>query len=57
VTIAFNVPLKEAMAKVEPSSTDGAKLSASYLDNETIWNHISAAAGLLTIALCGAILN
>lgn len=57
VTIAFNVPLNDALAKVEPSSTDGAKLWASYLANWTIWNHVRAAAAFvagasLIIALC-----
>ncbi|RCJ28900.1 hypothetical protein A6770_00415 [Nostoc minutum NIES-26] len=57
VTIAFNVPLNEALAKIEPSSTEGAKLWASYLANWTVWNHIRAAAAFaaaasLTIALC-----
>jgi uncharacterized membrane protein len=56
VTIVFNVPLNEALARVEPSSTEGAKLWASYLTNWTLWNHIRAAAALaaaasLTIAL------
>jgi uncharacterized membrane protein len=57
VTIIFNVPLNEALAKVEPDSTSGANLWASYLANWTSWNHIRAAAALaaeasLTIALC-----
>lgn len=57
VTIAFNVPLNDALAKVEPSSTDGAKLWANYLANWTFWNHIRtaaalAAAALFVIALC-----
>lgn len=57
VTIAFNVPLNDALAKVEPDSTDGASLWVRYLDNWTFWNHIRttaalAAAALLTIALC-----
>ncbi len=56
VTIVFNVPLNEALARVEPDSTDGATLWASYLANWTNWNHIRAAAALaaaasLTIAL------
>lgn len=55
-TIVFNVPLNNALARVEPSSTDGANLWVSYLANWTIWNHIRtaaalAAAALLTIAL------
>ncbi|MEH1942353.1 MAG: anthrone oxygenase family protein [Nostoc sp.] len=57
VTIVFNVPLNEALAKVEPDSAIGANLWSSYLTNWTIWNHIRTAAALaaaasLTIALC-----
>ncbi|WP_228038987.1 DUF1772 domain-containing protein [Nostoc sp. LEGE 12450] len=57
VTIVFNVPLNEALAKVEPDSTEGVSLWSSYLTNWTIWNHIRtvaalAAAASLTIALC-----
>jgi uncharacterized membrane protein len=51
VTILFNVPLNEALAGVEPSSTDGAKLWVTYLANWTIWNHIRAAATLVAAAL------
>lgn len=57
VTIAFNVPLNDALAKVDLGSTGGAHLWSSYLTNWTVWNHIRmaaalAAAALLTIALC-----
>ncbi len=57
VTIVFNVPLNEALARVEPSSTQGANLWVNYLANWTIWNHVRTAAALaaaasLTIALC-----
>ena len=57
VTIVFNVPLNEALATVDPSSTDGANLWVSYLANWTLWNHVRtiaalAAAASLTIALC-----
>jgi uncharacterized membrane protein len=56
VTIMFNVPLNDALAKVDPSSTDGAKLWVSYLANWTVWNHVRtvaalAAAAAFTIAL------
>ena len=56
VTIVFNVPLNEALAKVKPESTDGASLWASYLKEWTFWNHVRTvaalvAAALLTIAL------
>ncbi len=57
VTIVFNVPLNEALAIVDPGSTEGANLWSRYLINWTIWNHIRAAAALaaaasFTIALC-----
>lgn len=56
VTIAFNVPLNDALATVESSSTEGANLWVSYLTNWTFWNHVRtvaalAAATLFTIAL------
>lgn len=56
VTIAFNVPLNDALAIVKPDSTEGASLWARYLTNWTLWNHVRtiaalAAAALFTIAL------
>lgn len=57
VTIAFNVPLNDALATVGPSSVDGAGLWARYLTEWTFWNHVRTAAALaasasLTIGLC-----
>lgn len=57
VTIVFNVPLNDALARVEPGSATGAGLWASYLARWTAWNHVRTAAALaaaasLTIALC-----
>jgi len=57
VTIAFNVPLNDALAIVKPDSPEGANLWVKYLTNWTIWNHVRTiaalvAAALLTIALC-----
>jgi uncharacterized membrane protein len=46
VTIAFNVPLNDALAKVEPGSTDGASLWARYLTNWTLWNHARTVAAI-----------
>jgi uncharacterized membrane protein len=46
VTIVFNVPLNDALAKVDPSSAEGAKLWASYLTNWTAWNHVRTVAAL-----------
>lgn len=50
VTIVFNVPLNEALAKVEPSSADGANLWANYLTNWTAWNHVRTAAAFAAAA-------
>jgi uncharacterized membrane protein len=50
VTIVFNVPLNEALARVEPDSTGGASLWASYLVNWTTWNHIRTVAALAAAA-------
>lgn len=55
VTIAFNVPLNDALAIAKPDSIEGANLWAKYLTNWTFWNHvrtIAALAAALTIALC-----
>ncbi|NJR51075.1 MAG: DUF1772 domain-containing protein [Leptolyngbyaceae cyanobacterium CSU_1_3] len=43
VTIAFNVPLNEALAVVKPVSPEGANLWAKYLTNWTFWNHVRCA--------------
>lgn len=51
VTIVFNVPLNEALARVEPHSTKGANLWASYLINWTVWNHVRTVAALAAAAL------
>lgn len=40
VAIAFNVPLNDALAAAEPTSSDGATLWARYLTNWTAWNHV-----------------
>jgi uncharacterized membrane protein len=57
VTIVFNVPRNDALAAVDPSSADGARLWAGYVTSWTAWNHVRTAAALaaaasLTMALC-----
>jgi len=57
VTIAFNVPLNDALAGVKPESAEGARLWATYLTRWTAWNHVRAlaalaAAALFTLDLC-----
>lgn len=57
VTIAFNVPLNDALAKADAGSPESANLWASYVSHWTAWNHLRTAAALaaaaaFTIALC-----
>ena len=40
VTVLFNVPLNDALARIDPGSPDGSKLWATYLTDWTIWNHV-----------------
>lgn len=51
VTIACNVPRNNALATVEPTSEDGARLWAGYVRTWTLWNHVRAAAALVAAAL------
>lgn len=57
VTVVFNVPRNDALAAVAPTSTDGARLWASYVASWTARNHVRTAAALaaaasLIVALC-----
>ncbi len=56
VTIAANVPLNDALARIDPTAADAASRWSSYVGDWTLWNHVRAvaafaAAGLLTVAL------
>jgi uncharacterized membrane protein len=51
VTIAFNVPLNDALAAVQPDSAEDAELWARYVAGWTAWNHVRAAASLAAAAL------
>jgi uncharacterized membrane protein len=50
VTMAFNVPLNNALAAVEPVSVEGAGLWSRYLTGWTAWNHVRTVAGLAATA-------
>ena len=57
VTMAFNVPLNDALAIAQPDSIEGATLWSHYLTNWTTWNHIRtvaalAAAAAFALSLC-----
>jgi uncharacterized membrane protein len=51
VTIAFNVPLNNALAIADPSSTQSENLWAKYLTNWTFWNHVRTLAALAASAM------
>jgi len=58
VTMFFNVPMNNALAVVNPDSSEGTALWKDYLLNWTTWNHARTFAGigamaLLTIAFRG----
>jgi uncharacterized membrane protein len=46
VTMLGNVPLNNALAIVDPNSTEGETLWAKYLTDWTFWNHVRTLAAL-----------
>jgi uncharacterized membrane protein len=50
VTIVFNVPRNNALAKALPTSNDGALLWTDYLVTWTGWNHVRTVAALAATA-------
>jgi len=50
VTMAFNVPMNNALESVDPASNDASDQWASYLARWTAWNHVRTAAALLGAA-------
>ena len=44
VTVAFNVPLNNALATVRPETADAASLWAHYLERWTMWNTVRTVA-------------
>ena len=50
VTMVFNVPMNNAMERVDPASNDAAGHWASYLARWTAWNHVRTTAALLGAA-------
>jgi len=46
-TILFNVPLNDALDKVDGHTAEGAQLWSTYLSDWTRWNHVRAVASLL----------
>lgn len=57
VTVIFNVPLNDALAAVDATSTEGGALWMRYLEEWLPWNHVRAVASLVAtasfiVALC-----
>ena len=50
VTFAFNVPLNDGLATVDPASAEGASQWANYLTTWTNWNHLRTAGALIAAA-------
>ena len=51
VTFVFNVPLNNALAAVQPASSDAGTLWARYLTDWTWWNHVRTIASTLAFVL------
>ena len=50
VTMTFNVPRNNALARVDPGSTEAATLWVRYVSEWTMWNHLRTAAALAAAA-------
>ena len=50
VTLAFNVPLNDRLAKVAPGTSEAAEFWAHYLTRWNLWNHVRTAASLASAA-------
>ncbi|QOV91483.1 anthrone oxygenase family protein [Humisphaera borealis] len=51
VTIAGNVPLNDALAKVNPDDAEGQRIWSDYLRRWTWWNHVRTAAAASAMML------
>ena len=51
VTAVFNVPLNNALAAVQPASSEAGALWARYLVDWTWWNHVRTIASTMAFAL------
>ena len=51
VTIVFNVPLNDAVAALDPTTAEAARVWADFLTGWTAWNHVRTVTALLAAAL------
>jgi len=50
VTIVFNVPRNNALARADPAGADGARVWSDYLATWTRWNHVRTVTALAAAA-------
>jgi uncharacterized membrane protein len=50
VTVVFNVPLNDALAKATPAAPESLDVWNGYLNNWTMWNHVRTLASLAASA-------
>ena len=50
VTMVFNVPRNNALARLNPEQTEAAPLWVRYVSEWTMWNHVRTAAALVASA-------
>jgi uncharacterized membrane protein len=50
VTVAGNVPLNEALAKLDPSGPESVSFWGEYVSRWVAWNHVHTVASLLAAA-------
>lgn len=57
LTVVHHVPLNDALATVDPSSSGAAGHWVGYLESWTMWNHVRAAGALAAAAAFSAALT
>ncbi|AZO60770.1 MAG: DUF1772 domain-containing protein [Mesorhizobium sp.] len=50
VTMIFNVPLNDALAAVDPASSNGAAVWANHLRQWVMWNHVRTITAIVAMA-------
>ncbi|MBZ9917046.1 MULTISPECIES: DUF1772 domain-containing protein [unclassified Mesorhizobium] len=50
VTMVFNVPLNDALAAIDPASSNGAAVWTTYLRDWVMWNHVRAITAITALA-------
>jgi len=51
VTAVFNVPMNDALEKVDPAGPDAPSKWTAYVEKWTAWNHVRSVAALMGAAL------